>query len=227
MSVACTVIKSSGGRRHQVMLRAALARVGFVAVHDGHRALGALADIENDIVTSMGPAAAAAHYEDEERSDISSNNNNNNLVILDSASGCLSSDLFADGDGCLGAALVEEVSFTLRKISRSIGVSSSRPCRCIVFVVNTISGQKAPLGAVPADIQVRLDVVQDDYPDGEQQQQQRQRQPVAGLNVSMKRTVKATLMKHYGHAVSAREGDERKSTTFAITAKGIVDEGGM
>mmetsp|Transcript_28261 Transcript_28261/g.62079 ORF Transcript_28261/g.62079 Transcript_28261/m.62079 type:complete len:166 (+) Transcript_28261:690-1187(+) len=160
--------------------------------------------------------------------DGTSNNNNNNLVILDSASGCLSSDLFADGDGCLGAALVEEVSFTLRKISRSIGVSSSRPCRCAVFVVNTLSGQKASLGTGwrPADIQVRLDVVQDDYPDGEQQQHQ-QRQPVAGLNVSTKRTVKATLMKHYGHAVSAREGDERKSTTFAITAKGIVDEGGM
>ena len=216
-------------RHRQIMLRAALERVGFVTVQDGHRALTALADIGKDIVSAPPCEIDERHQEENDSSAASSSSSSsNNIVIFDSASGCLSSDLFADGDGGLGAALVEDICFTLRKLARSVGVSSNCRCRCAVLVVNAASGQKAALGTGwrAADVQVRLDVLRDDYPDREQQQHQPH--PVSGLIVSTKRIVKATLLKHCGKSVSAREDDDSRSATFAITANGVVDkEGGI
>lgn len=92
-----------------------LQNVTFVTVNNGHEALAAMEQVEE---TTRG------------------------LLILDSASGCLSADLYAAGDGDAGKALAQKVAYSLKRIARHNGAA--------VFVTNgTVSadvGVKAAMG---------------------------------------------------------------------------------
>jgi hypothetical protein len=188
-----------------MVLRDSLERVEFVVVQDGHRALADLEGIQSDVMMMS-----------------SSNGGVSNLVIFDSTLGCLSSDLFADGDGGIVAELVEDVGFALKKTARSIGASSrsssNNRSRCAVFVVNgALSadyGHNAALGTGwrAADIQFRLDVIQDDF------QPEREQQQFPDLTVATKRVVAASLMKHSAKAVMAREdpSSTRRATVATV-----------
>ena len=199
-------------------LRSAVDRVGFVSVADGHDALAALACIDRDIATANNNDDANGGR---------TNNASNSLIIFDSASGCLSSDLFADGDGGVGAALVEDVAFALKRMARTVG-SVGSPARCAVLVINgTVSagaGHKAALGAGwnrAADVQVHFDAVGDELLE---HQEVTRSGEVPGLNVDSKRVIKATLTKHYGKAISTREDDAPKSVAIALTRVGFTDD---
>jgi hypothetical protein len=88
--------------------------VTFATVNDGYEALTALEQVA-----------------DEKRI----------LVILDSASGCLSADLYASGDGDAGLMLSQWVAHTLRRVARHNGAA--------VLVTNgTVSGEGS--GVKPA-----------------------------------------------------------------------------
>ena len=210
------------GEATAAALRNAVDRVGFVAVADGHDALAALACIDRDI-------AAANNNDDADGG--RTNNANNSLIIFDSASGCLSSDLFADGDGGVGAALVEDVAFALKRMARTVG-SVGSPARCAVLVINgTVSagtGHKAALGAGwnrAADVQVHFDAVGDELLEHQEEGGRLMRSgEVPGLNVDSKRVIKTTLTKHYGKAISTREDDASKSVAITLSRVGFTDD---
>ena len=93
-----------------------LQNVTFVVVHNGHEALAAMDQHVGDTT-------------------------NRSLLILDSASGCLSADLYAMGD--TGKALAQQVAYGLKRIARHSGAA--------VLVTNsTVSagdnGVKAAMG---------------------------------------------------------------------------------
>ena len=211
-------VASNGGEVTAVSIRNAMDRVGFVAVADGHDALSALSDIEQDI-------ANASSNDKVNVNDVV----HNSLIVFDSASGCLSSDLFADGDGGVGSALVEDVAFALKRMARTVG-SLGSPARCAVLAINgTVSagvGHKAALGTGwnrAADVQVHFDSRDDDLLE-HQLEEGRSSSNIPGLNVKSKRVIDATLTRHYGKAVSGRKGDASKKVSIAITRLGISDE---
>ena len=216
-------VASNGGEVTALAIRKAMDRVGFVAVADGHDALSALAGIDRDI------AKAGSNNGNDGNNKSSENNVHKNLIVFDSASGCLSSDLFADGDGGVGSALVEDVAFSLKRMARTVGTLSS-PARCAVLAVNgTVSagvGHKAALGigwSRAADVQVHFDSRGDELLEY-QLEEGRNSGSIPGLNVTSKRVIKATLTKHYGKAISGREDDASTSASIAITRLGISDE---
>jgi hypothetical protein len=224
-------VTSNGGAVTAMALRKAMDRVGFVAVADGHDALAALAGIDRDI------SNASSNDDDDDDacsgSGSENNVNRNNLIVFDSASGCLSSDLFADGDGGVGAALVEDVAFALKRMARTVG-SLGSPARCAVLAINgTVSagvGHKAALGTGwnrAADVQVHFDTVGDEllvHQVEEGRGGSMRSGNIPGLNVTSGRVIKATLTKHYGKAVSSREDDASQSVSIAITRLGISDD---
>ncbi len=70
--------------------------------------------------------------------------NGNILVIIDSISGCLSSYLYSDGDGGIGAGLMNEISLALRRMSR-LKVAVKNTCngnssvnQCAVLITNSM-----------------------------------------------------------------------------------------
>ena len=210
-------VASNGGEVTAVAIRNAMDRVGFVAVADGHDALSALAGIDRDIANASS------------NDKVDGNGVHNNLIVFDSASGCLSSDLFADGDGGVGSALVEDVAFALKRMARTVG-SLGSPARCAVLAINgTVSagvGHKAALGTGwnrAADVQVNFDSRGDDLLE-HQLEEGRSSSNIPGLNVKSKRVINVTLTRHYGKAVSGREDDASKNVSIAITRLGISDE---
>jgi hypothetical protein len=148
--------------------QAVLQNVTFVTVNNGHEALAAM----------------------EQMSDT-----NRGLLILDSASGCLSADLYAGGDGDAGKTLAQQVAYNLRRIARHNGAA--------VLVTNgTVSGDngvKPAMGQAwyAADISLWF-------------------QPVQDNNVDSKR-IQVTLEHH-----SAKQVQDR-TVEFLIASKGIAD----
>ena len=55
------------------------------------------------------------------------------LVIFDSASGTLSGDLYASGDGDVGLMLAQKVAYTLRRVARHNGAA-------VLVTQGTVSG---------------------------------------------------------------------------------------
>ena len=211
-------VASNGGEVTAVAIRNAMDRVGFTAVADGHDALSALAGIDRDIASASG------------NDKVDGNGVYNSLVVFDSASGCLSSDLFADGDGGVGSALVEDVAFALKRMARTVG-SLGSPARCAVLAINgTVGagvGHKAALGTGwnrAADVQVHFDSRGDDMTEHQLEEGRSSSSNIPGLNVTNKRVINATLTRHYGKAVSGREHDASKNVSIAITRLGISDE---
>jgi hypothetical protein len=85
------------------------------------------------------------------------------LLVIDSISGCLSPLLYAEGDGGVGAALLNEIHLTLRRISR-FSSGCFQKYGIAVFVTNGMAsdfkgGRKPALGDVwrAADIHVLLE----------------------------------------------------------------------
>ena len=92
----------SNGERDPRASDEILERIFFTLVPDGYVLLAVLTQLENEF-----------HNNDDD----DGKNICNNLIILDSASGCLSSYLYGDGDGNVGAALVNEVYLSLRRLA--------------------------------------------------------------------------------------------------------------
>jgi hypothetical protein len=86
------------------------------------------------------------------------------LLVIDSISGCLSPLLYAEGDGGVGAALLNEIHLTLRRISR-FSSGCFQKYGVAVFVTNGMAsdfkegGKKPALGDVwrAADVHVLLE----------------------------------------------------------------------
>ena len=120
----------------------ALERVRFTTVPDGHRVLAALCGIEADFLLS----SANDGGDGEGRGGRGAVESHDLLVVLDSASGCLAPDLYADGDGGIGASLVNEAALMLRRLSRAAAISPTGEVtgRCAVFVTNgTVSSHSS------------------------------------------------------------------------------------
>lgn len=152
--------------------QAILQNVTFAVVNNGHEALAAMEQVEDT---------------------------NRGLLILDSASGCLSADLYAAGDGDVGKALAQQVAYNLRRIARHNGAA--------VLVTNgTVSGDhgvKPAMGQAwyAADISLWFQCMYD-------------------TNAGSKRT-RATLEHH--SAKQCMEAIDDRSVEFDITSAGIAD----
>ena len=92
----------SSSRRHPVDRRS-LENVEFVRASDGHRVLTALASLRRN---------------DDDDDDMERHLEDRRLVVLDSASGCLSPHLCGNGDGGTGSALVAGIGSALRRTAR-------------------------------------------------------------------------------------------------------------
>ena len=131
------------------------------------------------------------------------------LVILDSASGCLSGDLYASGDGDIGVMLAQKVAGELRRVARHNGAA--------VLVTNgTVSGDgsgavKAAMGQAwhVADVAVRFQVLQEESRVGS----------VDGT-VRTGKSIRASL-EH--HAAIASQTVGSRSADLLITSSGIED----
>ena len=169
----------------------------------------------------------------DESTTLSTTTRSNNFIVLDSASGCLSSNLYGDGDGGSGSALMNEVSLALRRLSRrNRWVRLTFFCRNAVFVINgVVSTQgkggvgrrggryKPALGESwrVADVRILLDIYGDVYDDrghGDVSSD-----GVAGMCRSSMRRVGARLERHY-----AKKCDGT-IVKFGIDSSGIVDDG--
>jgi len=149
-----------------------LQNVTFITVNNGHEALAAMEQVGET---------------------------NRGLLILDSASGCLSADLYAAGDGDVGKVLAQQVAYNLRRIARHNGAA--------VFVTNgTVSGDngvKPAMGQAwyAADVSLWF-------------------QTIEGPNTGSKR-IRATL-EHHSAKQCIQTVDDR-TVEFLITSAGIAD----
>lgn len=154
-----------------------LQNVTFVVVQNGHEALSAMDQ----------------HVGGE---------TNRSLLILDSASGCLSADLYAAGG--TGKVLAQQVAYCLRRIARHSGAA--------VLVTNgTVSasdnGVKAAMGQAwnVADISLWF-------------------QPRAGPDDGSNKCIRVTLEHHLAKpTILANQAGQNHSVEIAITSTGIVD----
>jgi len=152
--------------------QAVLQNVTFITVNNGHEALAAMEQVGDT---------------------------NRGLLILDSASGCLSADLYAAGDGDVGKTLAQHVAHKLRRIARHNGAA--------VLVTNgTVSGDngvKPAMGQAwyAADVSLWFQTVQDS-------------------NTGIKR-IRATLEHHSAKCIP--QAIEDRTVEFVITSAGIVD----
>lgn len=155
-----------------------LQNVTFVVVHNGHEAL----------------AAMDQHVGETNRS----------LLILDSASGCLSADLYATGD--TGKAMAQQVAYCLRRIARHSGAA--------VLVTNgTVSSSDNDGGVKPAmgqswyaaDISLWF-------------------QTRPGLDDGSSKCIRVTLEHHVAKpTMRAYQAVQDQSVEIVITSTGIVE----
>jgi hypothetical protein len=134
------------------------------------------------------------------------------LVILDSASGCLSADLYASGDGDVGLILSQQVARTLRRLARHNGAA--------VLVTNgTVSGEGS--GSKPAMGQAwyAADVAlwfQATTPIGSSVED-----PV--VSISDSKRIRATLEHHSAKPCHRPQTIGDRTVEFMITSTGIAD----
>jgi hypothetical protein len=155
------------------------------------------------------------------------------LIVLDSVSGCLSSNLYADSDGHIGGALANEVGLLLRRLARTKQAS--------VFVTNgtvTLTGNthnsntqfKPALGQFwrAADLRLFLCPIlsEDGHDDSNSSCHpsfELQASTIPGLCLAPMKRIRATV-EHHGsmRSRSDRNGSEL-SVEFAIDKTGIID----
>lgn len=180
--------------------------VNFFNVSNGYEALSALSEIEAKIQQrsvsqqKQGTGLSLLHPRV--------------LIVFDSASGCLSGDLYSAGDGGAGVSLAREVAWTLKRLARQHGAA--------VLVTNgTVSAEKHSLKAAmgqswkAADLKLWLKVVEDAGQDVRQSNN-------SGICVSQRKIISATLEQHPAKAVHGKKTSEI-TANFAITASGISD----
>jgi len=208
-------------------------RIKFTAVSDGYSLLAALHHIELELTG------------DSDSYDSTTNKQilkTNILIILDSVSGCLASNMYGDGDGGAGAATTNEVGLVLRRLSRWADFSSTYAQRCSVFVtngtvsttsfnsnsdenrinVNNATGKnidqskkrKAALGGTwrAADVRLSLDIINDEFVSDD----------TRNLKTSSVRWVQATLEKHYAKSCHVNALKD-KPIVFGIASSGLID----
>mmetsp|Transcript_29706 Transcript_29706/g.34471 ORF Transcript_29706/g.34471 Transcript_29706/m.34471 type:complete len:619 (-) Transcript_29706:227-2083(-) len=73
---------------------------------------------------------------------------NNTLIIIDSISGCLSSYLYADGDGGAGAALMNEICAVLRRLSCITKISTSSSTSTQMMTTTTTMNELHGCGCI-------------------------------------------------------------------------------
>ena len=131
------------------------------------------------------------------------------LVIFDSASGCLSGDLYASGDGDVGLMLAQKVAYTLRRVARHNGAA-------VLVTQGTVSGDgsgvvKAAMGQAwyVADIALWFQIVQQDS-------------RIEGLDGTVRtgKRIRATL-EH--HSAKASQSNVVRTAELLITSSGIED----
>ena len=219
-----------------------LNRIKFIPVGDNpYYLLAELNHIENEMKKNISAAVSATTTTIED-------NSNNILLIIDSISGCLSSYLYADGDGGLGAGIMNEISLILRRLSRMTTVVHTSKNneksmdndvvvmnQCTVLITNgmVMDGNsnntrmhKPALGESwrAADVRLILERVQNLYEEDDNQQQQvsssrsRLRNNGNRLRISTSTIVNARLEKHFSKSCFPP-----KAITFAIDTSGVLD----
>ena len=169
-----------------------LERVRFDCARDGYELLAHLSQLENEFC------------HDEE-------NAGNMLLVVDSISSCLAPLLYGEGDGGVGAALLNEIHLALRRISRlTKGMK-----RIGIFITNGMvsdqkRGRKPALGEMwrAADCHIVLEAGRD-------------------ISVSSEQNLeRVTLRSIRAKIESGCNGDDSvngESAEFGIGAPGIVD----
>jgi RecA/RadA recombinase len=119
--------------------------VRFDCVRDGYELLALLSQLENEFRVNKGYAS-------------------NMLLVVDSISSCLAPLLYGEGDGGVGAALLNEVHLALRRISRLVIETK----RIGIFITNGMvsdqkRGRKPALGEMwrAADFHIVLEAGRD------------------------------------------------------------------
>jgi len=195
-------------------------RVLFTTVPDGNHALAALANVESTM-HSLAYRESKTRHEKPINKDI--------LVILDSASGCLSPNLFSEGDGGAGAAMVNEIGLVLSRLSRTAG----RSCRCSVLITNgTVSSVsnndsispssfKPAMGKLWRASDIRIKVVTSST-DNSSEGLIKQSCSSNGMVISPVKNIRATLVKHFAKSLNASKSSSI-TATYGISASGVVD----
>jgi len=177
-----------------------LNEVQFDYALDGYRLLAILNQLEHEI-----------------RHDVDMSNDNGEkrsvLLVIDSISGCLASLLYGEGDGGVGAALLNEIHIVLRRISR---LSSSCNSNIAVFVTNGMvsdnkRGRKPALGEMwrVADVHVVLEPMRDVV------------EEVRGADDLERVTMKCVRARLENDNSEKCTGDN--GVNFGVAAAGIVD----
>ena len=144
----------------------------------------------------------------------------NVMIIIDSISGCLSSFLYADGDGGVGVGLMNEISITIRRISRLIvyydinGTQIANQC-AIIMTNGMVTGNKPALGDSwrAADVRVTLNRMHHYESKFENVSNK-----VQGLKTTFMTVHCAKLDKHFAKCVRSSA-----SVIFAIDQSGVVN----
>jgi len=194
-----------------------LKRISFTVVPDAYYLLATLTELEREFHATK----------------IINKTSYNHLIILDSASGCLSSYLYGDRDGGVGAALLNEVCLSLRRLARivRVGADTNGLARRIrrqaaVFVTNGVVSafrkgatreKKPALGELwrTADVQIVLSTLGDVYNNSSD---------VPGMWKSAMRRVSARLERHNEKQCNASSEKHIRNVQFGIDQSGIVNE---
>lgn len=188
--------------RHKQTIKQVLRGTAFVTVSNGYDALAALSEIES------------THLQKQTNEQVDGSSSFATLIVLDSVSGCLSGDLYASGDGGVGAFLVHQVASTLKRMARQYGAA--------VLVTNgTVSADgnsvKAAMGQSWKGADLNLWLTIDDAVCD-----RKAHDAIPGLSVSTTKTIRATLERHPAKPTHGNNIEER-SVKFSIAASGIID----
>ena len=134
------------------------------------------------------------------------------LVILDSASGCLSGDLYAPGDGDVGLMLSQQVARTLRRLARHNGAA-------VLITNGTVSGDgntlKPAMGQAwhVADVALWFEATTSIGSSLED----------PSVSVSDIKRIRATLEHHSAKPCHRRNTIGERTVELVITSTGIAD----
>lgn len=189
-----------------------LERVRFDCARDGYELLALLSQLEDEF----------CHFGGENSN---RNGNVNVLLVIDSISSCLAPLLYGEGDGGVGAALLNETHVALRRISRLLRGTS----RIGVFLTNGMvsdqkGGRKPALGEMwrAADVHIVLEAGRDISIQSEQNLQL-ERVVIRSIRARIENGAAGSSSGNANNNGGDHQTRNGGRTEFGIGAPGIVD----
>lgn len=134
------------------------------------------------------------------------------LVVLDSASGCLSGDLYAPGDGDVGLMLSQQVAHTLRRLARHNGAA-------VLITNGTVSGDGSGLKPAMGHAWYAADVAL--WFQAATSIDSSMEDPI--VSISDSKRILATLEHHSAKPCHRPQTIGERTVEFMITTTGIAD----